>query len=226
MSDHSRQVFQTNNAKRYKVTKWTLRTVGSILLFILMVVSVAVARGKNPSMPQIKSIEKLFKSKLNPDNKFTLSTPLNRNFKGFKDFLQKKILAEKSSNNVVNTQLIRGAFYVPWSPLSLYDLRTNGSKLNTIYPEWFFINPKTFRLDSRIDKEALGVMKSHHLSIQPIFNNFISVPGQQGNFSGDLLHTVLHDDKIQNKLIAQIITTLKANNLQGINIDFEEMKEN
>ncbi|WP_027378051.1 polysaccharide deacetylase family protein [Kaistella palustris] len=226
MPQDSRQVFQTNSAKRYRLTQWSIRLVASVLLFILIVVGIAVARGKNPSMPQMNSVGKLFQSKINPDNKFTLTTPLNKKFKGFKDFLQKKISAEKAGTNMVNARLIRGAFYVPWSPLSLYDLRTNGDKLNTIYPEWFFINPKTFQLDSRIDAEALSVMKHHKLSIQPILNNFISARGSQGNFSGELLHTVLHDKKIQNRLIAQIINTLKANQLQGINIDFEEMNEN
>lgn len=226
MSDHSRQVFQTNNSKRYQFTQWAIRTIFAFLLFVIIVVGVAVARGKNPSMPQMNSIRKSFESKINPDNKFTFATPLNKKFKGFKDFLQQKILAEKSAKNIVNAKLIRGAFYVPWSPLSLYDLRTNGGKLNTIYPEWLFINPKTFQLDSRLDKEALSVMKHHGLSILPILNNYISVSGKQGDFSGDLLHTVLHDEKIQNQLIAKIITTLKANHLQGINIDFEEMKEN
>lgn len=226
MLEHSRQVFQTSSSKRYSLTKWFFRTIGFILLFVLIVVGLAVVRGKNPSMPQMNSIRASFESKINPDNKFTLATPLNKKFKGFKDFLQKKILAEKSNTNVVNAKLIRGAFYVPWSPLSLSDLRANGSKLNTIYPEWFFINPKTFQLDSRIDKEALSVMKYHQLSVQPILNNFISVPGKQGDFSGDLLHTVLYNPQIQNQLIGQIIKTLKANNLQGINIDFEEMKEN
>ena len=226
MSENSRQVFQTNNAKRYKFTQWTIRLIGSILLFIGIVVGIAVIRGKNPSMPQMNSIRKSFQSKIDPDNKFTFSTPLNKKFKGFKDFLQKKIIEEKSEKFAVNAKLIRGAFYVPWSPLSLYDLRTNGNKLNTIYPEWFFINPKTFQLDSRIDKEALSVMKHYGLSVQPILNNFISIPGKQGNFNGELLHTILHNPQLQNQLIGQIIKTLKANNLQGINIDFEEMNEN
>lgn len=226
MSEKSRQVFQTNSAKRYKFTQWTIRLLGSILLFIGIVVAIAVVRGKNPSMPQMNSIRKSFQSKIDPDNKFTFSTPLNKKFKGFKDFLQKKILAEKSAKSPVDAKLIRGAFYVPWSPLSLYDLRTNGNKLNTVYPEWFFINPKTLQLDSRIDGEALSVMRYHGLSIQPILNNFISVPGKQGNFDGELLHKILQNPQLQNQLITQVIKTLKANRLQGINIDFEEMKEN
>ncbi|WHF52431.1 glycosyltransferase [Chryseobacterium gotjawalense] len=226
MAEKSRQVFQTNSGKRYKATQWTLRILLTILSFITVVVVIAVLRGTNPSMPQLNSIGKSFESKINPDNEFTLATPLNKKFKGFKDFLQKRIMDEKTAARAINTKLIRAAFYVPWSPTSLSDLRANGSRLNTIYPEWFFINPKTFQLDSRIDKEALSVMKHYDLSIQPILNNFISIPGKQGNFNGELLHTVLHDQRIQNQLIAQIIATLKANQLQGINIDFEELKEN
>lgn len=226
MSDKSRQVFQTNDAKRYKATQWTLRIVGAILIFITAVVVIAVLRGKNPSMPVMNSVGNSYKSKVDPSNAFTLSTPLNKKFKGFKDFLNKRIAYEEKHQQPIDAKLIRAAFYTPWSPLSLLDLRSNGGKLNTIYPEWFFINPKTYQLDSRIDKEALSVMKHYGLSIQPILNNFISVPGKQGNFSGDLLHTVLHDQKIQNNLIAQIISTLKQNQLQGINIDFEEMNEN
>lgn len=226
MAEHSRQVFQTDNATRYRTTQWTIRIVTAVLILILLIVAVAVYNGKNPLMPTVKSIGNSFKSKVDPSNTFTLATPLNKKFKGFKDFLNKRIAYEEKNQSLTDAKLIRSAFYVPWSPLSLQDLRTNGGKLNTIYPEWFFINPKTYQLDSRIDKEALSVMKHYGLSIQPILNNFISVPGKQGKFNADLLHTVLHDQKIQNQLISQIIATLKANKLQGINIDFEEMNEN
>lgn len=226
MPDKSRQIFQTKDATRYKRTQWTLRIIGALILFITTVVAIAVVRGKNPSMPAMSSIGNDYKTKLDPENPFTFETKLNKKFKGFKDFLAKRIAYENNSPNHVNAKLVRGAFYTPWSPLSLIDLRQNGDKLNTIYPEWFFINPKTYELDSRIDKEALEVMRHHSLSIQPILNNFISVPGKQGNFSGEMLHTVLHDQKIQDRLIAQVIATIKANRLHGINVDFEELKEN
>ncbi|UOE36930.1 polysaccharide deacetylase family protein [Chryseobacterium oryzae] len=226
MSDNNHQVFQTQDSKRYTRTRWAINSIIAVVIFIVIVVSIAVLRGKNPSMPHMNSVGNSYKSKMDPENPFTFETRLNKKFKGFKDFLNKKIQEENRNSNNVNAQLIRGAFYTPWSPLSLTDLRINGDKLNTIYPEWFFINPKTYQLDSRIDNEALDVMRHHKLSVQPILNNFISVPGKEGKFSGDLLHTVLHNQNIQNQLINQIIKTLKANNLQGINIDFEEIKEN
>ncbi|SEF65237.1 Glycosyltransferase, catalytic subunit of cellulose synthase and poly-beta-1,6-N-acetylglucosamine synthase [Halpernia humi] len=225
MSDNGNQVFQTLNNKRYSRTKWTFRIISALILTVVILVIFTVIRGKNPSLPQMNSVSNAYKTKLDPNSTFTLETKLNKKFKGFKDFLNKRIALENSSSKLKDARLVRGAFYVPWSPLSLSDLRTNGNKLNTIYPEWFFINPKTYRLDSRIDKDALGVMKHFGLSIQPILNNFISIPGKQGNFSGDLIKTVLHNPKIQDQLISDLIQTIKKNQLQGINIDFEEMNE-
>lgn len=225
MSDSNFQIFQTKDSKRFKTTQWIVRIILFSLIFISVLVIVTVLRGKNPSMPQINTVGNSFKAKLDPANPFTFETKLNKKFKGFKDFLNRRINLEKTITKHTNAKLIRAAFYTPWSPLSLIDLRINGDKLNTIYPEWFFINPKTYKLDSRIDKNALELMKHYNLSIQPILNNFVSIPKKQGNFDGQLLHKVLHDEKIQNQLISQLIKTLKYYKLQGINIDFEDINE-
>ena len=227
MPNKQQQIFQTQDARRYKSTVWSLRVLGLILLFISIVVITTVLHGKNPSIPSMMSVGDLYKAKADPDNAFTFETKLNKKFKGFKAFLNKKIADENrhKSAAAVNAQLIRGAFYVPWSPSSLQDLRAHGDRMNTVYPEWFFINPQTLELESRIDKPALEVMQQHKLSIQPIFNNYISDYKHGGSFSGDLLHKVLHNPQVQNRLIAQMISTIKANKLAGINIDFEEIKE-
>ncbi|MBS1571943.1 MAG: glycosyltransferase [Bacteroidetes bacterium] len=225
MPTEKSQIFQTENAKRYTWTKWSIRVIGIIILIIGIIVAITIAKGRNPSLPALKTIENSYKSKLDPSNPFTLETKLNKKYKGFKEFLKERIKKDNSNPSHTNTKLIRAAFYTPWSPLSLIDLQHNGDKLNTIYPEWFFINPTTYRLDSRIDPKALSVMKHFGISIQPILNNFISKPGGQGNFSGKLLGKVLHDENIQNQLISDIITIIKKNNLQGINIDFEEISE-
>lgn len=226
MEDRQHQVFQTENAKRYLFTKWSLRLLSIFIAIVAVIVVFTILKGKNPSMPAMKSVENSYKAKLDPTNPFTFETKLNKKYKGFKTFLQEKIAQEKKTGHHTNTKLIRAAFYTPWSPLSLVDLRENGDKLNTIYPEWFFINPKTLRLDSRVDKNALSVMKHYKLSIQPIFNNFISKPGGEGAFSGQMLHQVLHNEQVQNQLIQDLLTEIKKYNLQGINIDFEEIKEN
>ena len=99
--------------------------------------------------------------------------------------------------------------------------------MNTIYPEWFFIDPITFKLQTRIDSAGLAVMKQKNLSIQPIFNNFNSnKKGTEfGNFDATLAHTIINNVEKRKAIIQQLVDTLSYYKLQGINIDFEELNE-
>ena len=224
------QVFQTNNPLRWKSIKWTSRIILLVVLFLLSVLVVAVINGRNPNLPNINSKAKYYQSKLDPSNKLTFASPLNKKFKGFKDFLEKQQREDslkKISKIKLNVSQIRAAFYTPWLTASLSDLKTNGDKLNTIFPEWFFIDPVTFKLQTRIDSAGLAIMKQKNLSIQPIFNNFYS--NKKGNgigdFDGGLAHTVINNPEKRKAIIQQIVDTLNYYKLQGINIDFEELNE-
>ena len=228
--DHSSQIFQTNNPVRWRSVKWTSRIMLVILLFLLLVLMLAVINGKSPSLPNINSKAKFYQSTVDPSNKLTFTSPLNKKFKGFKDFLEKQQREDslkKISNPKLAVSQIRAAFYTPWLPASLSDLKTNGDKLNTIFPEWFFIDPVTFKLQTRIDSAGLAVMKQKNLSIQPIFNNFYS--NKKGNgigdFDGNLAHTIINNAEKRKAIIQQLADTLTYYKLQGINIDFEELNE-
>jgi spore germination protein YaaH len=109
----------------------------------------------------------------------------------------------------------------------LPDLVKNADKLNTIYPEWFFIDTLSYKLETRIDSAGLAVMKKNNLSIQPIFNNYHTgkTAAQNGFFDSKLLHVILNDSLKRKNIISQLVDTLKFYGLQGINIDFEELGE-
>lgn len=227
---YSPQIFQTNNPTRWKSVKWTSRIILFILLFLLAVVVLAIINGRNPNLPNLNEKSKYYQSKLDPTNKLTLESPLNKKFKGFKDFLGKKQKEDslaKLNNTKLNASLIRGAFYTPWLFASLADLRENADKLNTIYPEWFFIDTLTYRLQTRIDSAGLAVMKQKKLSIQPIFNNFHTNKSDpaKGDFDSKLAHAIINDPEKRKFIIHQLVDTLTHYQLQGINIDFEELKE-
>jgi len=66
-----------------------------------------------------------------------------------------------------------------------------------------FIDPVTYRLQTRIDTDGLAIMKRHKLSIQPIFNNFLTSkdPNKRGDFSGKLLHKLLSDATTRKTLL-------------------------
>lgn len=230
MNTNSAQIFQTDNRKRWMRIKWTARVLAVVAIFFLTVTIVAVINATNPSLPVLKAKAKAFQSILNPTNKFVLSSSENKKYKGFKDFLFKKQLEEsisQTASDAIKPSLIRAGFYTPWNGASLADLKKNANKLNTIYPEWFFIDTVTFKLQTRIDSAGLAVMKKNNLSIQPIFNNFHSAKtvADRGYFDGKLLHTLLADSAKRKFIISQIIDTLDFYKLQGLNIDFEELRE-
>lgn len=235
--NHAAQVFQTNNPTRWKSIKWTARIILLILALLFTILIITIVHGRKPDLPNISAKAKFYQSKLDPSNKLTFASPLNKKFKGFKDFLAKK----QQEDSIHKTELkklkapqVRGAFYTPWLTASLSDLKKNGDKLNTIYPEWFFIDTISYTLQTRIDRAGLAVMKQKNLSIQPIFNNYrthrvtdagTGMNRDSGYFDPGLAHIILTDPVKRRYIIQQIVDTLLAYQLQGINIDLEELNE-
>lgn len=238
MSDSS-QIFQTSSAARWRSFQWSLRILLMIVLFFFVVLVVALISGVNPSPVNIESLSKSYENKLDPSNPLTLANNQNKKYKGFKNFLIKKIKDDslkairQSQNKAVNKiPFIRAAFYTPWTATtSLPDLDKYGDKLNTIFPEWFFIDTAdNFRLQTRIDTAGLNLMRAKGLRIIPILNNFNStlkdVSGKlRPDFDGRLLHGILNNPVKQQKFIQQVMDTLSYYHLQGINIDFEDLIE-
>jgi cellulose synthase/poly-beta-1,6-N-acetylglucosamine synthase-like glycosyltransferase/spore germination protein YaaH/peptidoglycan/xylan/chitin deacetylase (PgdA/CDA1 family) len=230
MSQSKNQVFQTNNALRWRSVKWTTRIVLFIALFLITVVVIAVIRGSSPGLPNIESKDRLFENVLNPEHGLNLSSAQNKKYKGFKSFLEQKEKEDSLKNLKAKkaaeiNPYIRAAFYDPGTnyAVSLSDLETNGSKLNTIFPEWFFIDLKNNdQIESRIDSAGLAAMKKYNLRIIPILTNFNS---PLHDFDGSLVHAMLNNPAKRLAFINNLADTIVKYKLQGINVDFEELRE-
>ncbi|WP_241676482.1 glycosyltransferase [Flavobacterium pectinovorum] len=223
--EDKKQVFQTETKLRWRAFQWSTRLIIFLLLMLIPVFIITLNRGLKPVLPILgndPSTQKL----LNPTTPQELSIKDLRKYKGFDSFLRSKSKMEalKKQNQAIDFQEIRAAFYVDWDPQSLFSLQKNIDKLNMVIPEWFFIDPKTDLLRTEIDTAALKIMKKAGIKIIPIINNINESKG--GDFDGDLVHRILHDDLKRERLINDIIKNLKQYKLQGINIDFEEFKEN
>ncbi|MEO8822115.1 MAG: glycosyltransferase [Ginsengibacter sp.] len=224
------QIFQTNKPTRWKRFKWTGRVLLMITIFFLVVLGIALYSGSLPNVPNLQAKAREYQTTLDPSNPLILKNNQNTKYKGFKDFLFNKLKKDslkKSKNNFVSKanslSLIRAAFYTPWNAkLALPDLEKNADKINTIFPEWFFIDTVTHRLQTRIDSAGLRVMKEKHLRIMPILSNFNS---SKSDFDGKLLHKILKDTTSENNFIRDIADTLSYYKLDGINVDFEELIE-
>lgn len=224
------QVFQTNNPARAKRFKWSGRLLLFLILSLLIAVVLAVNYAASPSMLDVESKDRLYQNAIDPNRSTTLSTTLNKKYKGFRDFLDKKEKEDAVNNTkrrqvMLQNSFIRAAFYSPSSnyTASLDDLEKNGDKLNTIFPEWFFIDStNTLRIDNRMDTAGLALMRKYNLRIIPMLSNFNS---SKGDFDGKLIHELLNDAAKRKIFIQRLADTLVKYKLQGINTDFEEPVE-
>jgi hypothetical protein len=213
MSDSTSQIFQTNKSTRWKSVKWTTWVLGIIALFFFVVLGIALYSGSLPNLPNMEAKAKEYETTLDPSNPLTLKNTQNTKYKGFKDFLFKKV-REDSLKRIKNhgiskansLSVIRAAFYTPWTGItSLPDLQKNADKLNTIFPEWFFIDTITYNLNTRIDSAGLVLMKQKQLRIMPMLSNFRT---STAGFDGKLLHKILRDTILRNRFIKQVVDTL------------------
>ena len=228
MSD-SKQIFQTDSSLRGQSVKWSGRILIFVSLFFISIAVIAIIRGSAPGLPNIKGGSRLFENQSSPYKALPLSIAERKKYLGFKSFLREKEkedslkrIGVKKTKEIPN---IRAAFYSPsWSPaVSLSDLEENAGKLNTIFPEWFFFDLiDNQKINSRIDSAGLAIMQKYNLKILPMLTNYSSV---KGDFDGALVHAMLNDSVKRKQFILNLADTLVKYHLQGINIDFEELKE-
>jgi cellulose synthase/poly-beta-1,6-N-acetylglucosamine synthase-like glycosyltransferase/spore germination protein YaaH/peptidoglycan/xylan/chitin deacetylase (PgdA/CDA1 family) len=115
---------------------------------------------------------------------------------------------------------IRSAFYVAWDPQSFYSLQRNIGNLNLVIPEWMFIDPRADTIYTQVDDRALAIMKKSGVPIMPILSNNFKT-----EFLGEPVHRILTNPAKKERLINDVINILEKNHFIGVNVDFEELKE-
>ncbi len=164
-NNDTQQIFQTSKPTRWKSVQWTTRVLLIVAIFFFVVLGVALYSGSLPSLPNMQAKAKEYETKLDPSNPLTLKNAQNEKYKGFKDFLLKKLRADSinkvkniSASKAISLSVIRAAFYTPWTANTSYpDLLKNADKLNTIFPEWFFIDTANFHLETRFDSAGVSI---------------------------------------------------------------------
>jgi cellulose synthase/poly-beta-1,6-N-acetylglucosamine synthase-like glycosyltransferase/spore germination protein YaaH/peptidoglycan/xylan/chitin deacetylase (PgdA/CDA1 family) len=194
---------------------------------MIPVVIITLSMGLAPDLPVLSDTSNKLSRLLHPVTPTKLTPRDLKKYKGFTHFLDAKKKNDSlvhAASHALNTNQIRAAFYVDWDPQAFYSLRKNVSKLNMVVPEWFFINPATDTLELQIDTAALHLMQKNNVTIVPLINN-VSLEDENGDFNSDILHTILNDPQKQERLILDIVKYLRQYHLQGINVDFEALKE-
>ncbi|GAB3885792.1 glycosyltransferase [Spirosoma agri] len=214
MDTKPKPVFFTPSRRRWRLFRSTL--LGSLLLGIatLVVVGWTLAEHVFPKMPILQNNESAFQKLSSVDSVQSAGSGNNGVPKGFHRHLP---VAAKASNR----PQIRAGFYVNWDAQSYQTLRDHVSELNMVMPEWFFVgNQGELRTD--IDNTADSLLKQHPgVAVVPMISNFY-----QGNWRGQNVHRLLNNSVQRKKFIAQVLNLLNQRHYQGVNIDFEELREN
>lgn len=231
--DNQAQVFQTNTRTRWQRFKWGFRIF--LFLFPIAVAIICIAiYVRNRNEPDIPLESRAIKKVLTNGVPSYRESKLGKEYRGFRKAIDDKWAKGKGCgqlNNVVDLSTsslfndsigIRAAFFVNWDAnTSLPSLEKNISKLNLIIPEWFFLDSATANIRTEINVKALQIMKSAGVKIMPILTNNINKV-----FRGDVVHRILSDSIKRRQVINDILLQLQQHDFAGINIDFEELKEN
>lgn len=222
----AKQVFQTNSKWRWKTFQWAGRLLLVLFIIMIPVLILTYKNGARPGLPVLSSDKDTMRWLSRPSVPSPLSDNDKRRYKGFDAFLRARAANEQLRNTHFSTapQQVRAAFYVDWDPQSFYSLQRNIDKLNMVVPEWFFIDPKADTMMVQIDENALRVMQQARVKVIPLINNINDNIGV-GAFDGDMVHRILHNPSKRERLIKDIVHYIDKYHLQGINIDFEELKE-
>ena len=237
-NDSTNQVFQTDSSSRWQRFKWSGRVLMLLLVFAVFIIAVAISRVYTPDLPQM-STKQVF---LDTTSSLALKSKLFQKYTGFRKYINEKAAYQaggypipkrfrKKSGILVQADSsfysfkkfssgVRAAFYVKWDPQSFSSLKQNISHLNVVFPEWFFLDPNSDTLTTDIDTAALNLMNKAAIKVLPILTNNI-----KQIFRGDVVHRIINSPVKRERLINDIIKALKKDSLDGINIDFEELKE-
>jgi cellulose synthase/poly-beta-1,6-N-acetylglucosamine synthase-like glycosyltransferase/spore germination protein YaaH/peptidoglycan/xylan/chitin deacetylase (PgdA/CDA1 family) len=234
------QIFQTSSSSRWSRFIWSSRLIALFVVLAVITILITLTRVYTPSLPNFGAQEK--EALLDSSSWLFNKSKIGKQYGGFRKFINEKVAYKaggypigkhfKKKNGIIVqadssfysfkkfATGVRAAFYVNWSASSRISLNQNISRLNMVLPEWFFLDPHTDTLWTKIDTAAYNIMDRSGVKVLPLLTNNIG-----GVFRGDVVHRILNDPEKRDKLINDIIKYLELYKLDGINIDFEDLLE-
>jgi cellulose synthase/poly-beta-1,6-N-acetylglucosamine synthase-like glycosyltransferase/spore germination protein YaaH/peptidoglycan/xylan/chitin deacetylase (PgdA/CDA1 family) len=222
MGIDSKQVFQSDSEKRWKIFKNSIRLTLIIIVMAAGVIFIDIISKDSILLPKMREENEVYKRILNPDKIATFATSQNTKLKQAIDSLN-RIIADTTMHKIRHNKSdsnIRAGFYVNWDPQSFYSLKANIDKINLVIPEWLFVQDNADTIMSDIDIKALKLMRQYGVKITPMISNYFNQ-----KWNPDNVVRIITSKKRKQKFISSVIRVIQANQFQGINIDFESIDD-
>jgi len=218
-------IFYTESQSRWKRFRWGIRIVTVLLVIGVVAITVSMLRNQAMQLPPLKEQTGMLKmtdsiiAKSDRKDYSRLKRIINQARKTRDhefDFPKKAI-----PGAIRNFYPVKAGFYVNWDPQSELSMKRNISKLNMVLPEWFFITDSPDEIYDNVDSTALNFLRRKHVAIVPMLSNFFNK-----KWSGANVHNIIVSPKRRAFFINNLLSVLKKYQFAGINIDFEDLKEN
>ena len=234
-----RQVFQTDSRQRWNRFKWTLRVIVTVVFLLGLVFLAMFALEESPQMPFRHDYRKVVSARA----PFMKDNETAKTYKSFRDFFKEqkmhsnyagvaarqhrfvgkadRVTAKYIAEWTDPRMGVRSAWYVNWDKHAYLSLKNNLKHLNMVLPEWFFINPRTDKIETRIDRRALKLMRHAGIPVLPMLtNNYGSA------FRPEAIGRIMRNDRKRMAMINELASICRKNGFSGINLDLEELDIN
>ncbi|TWI99934.1 cellulose synthase/poly-beta-1,6-N-acetylglucosamine synthase-like glycosyltransferase [Mucilaginibacter frigoritolerans] len=219
-----KQVFQTDTPGRWIRFKWLSRVIIIVLACSVLAAVITVTSKQYPNLPNLNPVpKKLTKEELENLKKS----------KKYKDFKIDKAEIQKLAHTRHLHQLkrpnnkdrINAAFYRAWEPQAYNSLVQYISKLDMVVSEGFFISPGRDTMVANIDTGLINLNKKYHKPVLITLSNYVNYNNQKGGYDSKDVERIIKSKKLRTQFINNIAQQLTRHKFNGINLDFDEIKD-
>lgn len=135
----------------------------------------------------------------------------------------RKIRAKHALMQQAGKKPLTIGFYVNWDESSYTSLKKALPTLDWVIPDWMSLRGRDMALKAEADRKSLDLLRrtAPNTPILPMIQNAVD-----GNWDGPNFGRMLADPVKRSARVAEIVTFVESNALQGVTIDFEHVPKN
>jgi peptidoglycan-N-acetylglucosamine deacetylase len=219
-----KQVFQADTPGRWTRFKWLSRLLIILLIAGVIGAAITITSQQYPSLPNLNSAPK----RLSKDELEAI-----KHSKKFKDFKLQEAQIQELRRDLKLHQLkhpsnkhrINAGFYRPWESQAYNSLVDHIAKLDMIVSEGFVMTPGKDTITARLDTGLMKLNKKYHKPIIVSLSNYINEDNVHGHLDTKDVYRIIKSKKRRAVFIEDIANKLIKNNLQGVNLEIEDIKD-
>ena len=219
-----KQVFQTDTPGRWLRFKWLSRVLILVLICSIVAAVVTVTSKQYPVLPNLNPLpKKLTKEELE-------SLKRSKKYKDFKiDINHINQLAKARQLHQLkhpnNKDRINAAFYRAWEPQAYNSLVDHIAKLDMIVSEGFFVVPGSDTIVANVDTGLINLNRKYRKPVLMSLSNYVNYDSQKGDFDSKDVERLIKDKSLRTNFINSIAKELTRFKFQGVNLDFDGLKD-